>query len=365
MTDTPLGDTPPLVIDGAHGEGGGQIVRTALTLSTITGRAVRLINIRANRRVPGLAAQHVTAVRAVAAVCGARVGGDAIGSTTLDFAPGHAPRPGAYAFDVSAAREGGSAGSTSLVLQAVLLPLALADGPSHVRIQGGTHVAWSPPFDYLDRVWLAILRRMGLDASMTLDRSGWYPAGGGAITAAVAGRARLSPLSLVERGALRAVRGRALAANLPAHIAQRMADRAHALLSALLDVPVAVEPQRLRATCPGAGLFLSAEYENVVAGFNALGRPGLPAEEVAENAAAALLAHDRTTAALDEHQADQILLPMALADGPSRYSTPRLTRHLQTNAWVIERFAQARAAFLEEEGRVLVTVTPLQGHAAA
>lgn len=332
-----------LVIDGSYGEGGGQILRTALALAAITGQPVRIEKIRAGRQNPGLAAQHLTGVRAVAAICDAQVSGDELGSQTLTFAPGGSPQSGDYVFDVAEAREGGSAGATSLVLQTILLPLALAGGDSTATIRGGTHVAWSPPFDYARDVWLPTLAQMGPVGELELVKWGWYPVGQGEVRVTLkgmGGASRLSPLQLVERGELLRVRGRAVAANLPSHIPQRMATRARSLLE---DAGIAtrVEPLRVRAACPGAGIFVTAEYENVRAGFSALGAKGKPSERVAEEAVAALLAHHETHTSLDQHLADQLVLPLALTGEASSFTVERVSCHLTTNAWVIEQFGVA------------------------
>ncbi len=357
--------TGPLVIDGSHGEGGGQILRSSVTFSALSGRPVRVESIRAGRRSPGLAAQHITAIRAAAAVCGAEVAGDELGSLTLAFAPQHPPRPGEYAFDVADAREGGSAGVASLVIQTVLLPLALADGDSRVTVHGGTHMAWSPSFDYLREVWLPALRSTGIAAELELERSGWFPIGKGCLRATIQGTGRRAVRHhmFLERGRLVEITGRALAANLPAHIPQRMADRGRALLDELA-APVRIVPQRLRAACAGAGLFLTARYEHVSCGFGALGARGRPSEEVAEEAVAELLDHWRSGAALDRHLGDQILVPLAVADGPSAFTVEAVTRHLRTNAWVIDRFGLARTTINESAAGVgHVSVAPRR-HAA-
>lgn len=353
-----------LILDGSHGEGGGQILRTSLTFAAITGRAIRIERIRAGRPNPGLAAQHMTAVRAAASLCRATTTGDEIGSTALEFAPQAAVAPGTYAFDVGAARKGGSAGATSLVLQTVVLPLALTEGRSRLSIRGGTHMAWSPPFDYVRDIWMPALARIGIEATIDLRASGWFPIGQGEIVATITGldtgwRARLTPLTLCERGPLGRITGRALAANLPEHIPRRMAEHAMALLDRL-GVPLAITPQVLNAACAGAGLFLTAEYEHVRCGFSALGTRGKPAEEVAEDAVRALLAHWTCGAALDLHLADQIVVPLALAAGRSTVSVERISRHLETNAWVIERFGLARVHLEQTSaGTGLITVEPL------
>ncbi|QXP88061.1 RNA 3'-terminal phosphate cyclase [Methylococcus capsulatus] len=331
-----------LRIDGSYGEGGGQIIRTALSLAALTGTAVRLENIRARRRKPGLAAQHLTAVKAVALLCDARIGGAELGSQTLEFIPGRPVRAGDYTLDVGEAREGGSAGAVMLVLQTVLPPLALAKGASTVSLRGGTHVPMSPPFDYVREVWLLTLARMGVRAELSLVRSGWYPVGKGEVRLAVAGgRRSLEALKARHRGTLQAVTGRALAANLPARIPERMAARGRAVL-ADAGIAAAIEPAVLQAACAGAGLFLTARYDHCLAGFTALGRRGKSAERVAEEACGALLAHHRSGAALDQHLADQIVLPAALCREESLFSVERITPHLTTNAWVVDRFGLAR-----------------------
>lgn len=352
-----------LVIDGSYGEGGGQILRTSLGLSAITGRPLRIERIRANRRNPGLAAQHLASVRAVAALCDAALEGDAIGSSTLSFVPGSAPRADAYSFDVAELREGGSAGSVVLILQAMLLPLSFAEGPSSLFLRGGTHVSWSPPFDYADEVWLPALRRMGLSAELRLLRSGWYPVGEGEIEARIEGRAggAIGGLDWTQRGALVEITGRALVANLHIHIAERMAGRAEDLLRGHAERLV-LRPERVQASCAGAAICLTARYQAGCVGFNALGKRGLPAEEVAEAAARQFLHFEASGATVDEHLADQLLLPMALASGPSVFLCPMASSHLRTNAWVIERFGVARVEIDEARyGPARVTVRPAAG----
>lgn len=330
-----------LVLDGSHGEGGGQILRTALSVSAITGRAFRLINIRAGRRNPGLLPQHLSAVRAAAAIGGATTTGDHLGSGELRFAPGHPPKAGKYAFDVTEIAGRGSAGSVSLVLQTVAVPLALADGASSLLLRGGTHVEWAPSFDDLAHSYFPALRRVGIDVTGDLARFGWYPVGGGELVCEIAGQnRRLKSIEATKRGALRRIFGRAVASNLPAHIPQRMADRARASLSGL-GVAVDVEPQLVGAAGAGAGIFLVAEYDGGPASFSAYGRLGTPSEAVADRAIAALREHHASQAAVEVHLADQLLLPLAIATGPSAFTTLRPSGHLMTNAWTIGQFGLA------------------------
>ncbi len=352
----------PLTIDGSHGEGGGQIVRSAVALAALSGREIEIERVRAGRPKPGLAAQHLTAVRAAAAICGAALAGDALGSQHLRFAPRSRVRGGEYAFDVGEARKGGSAGAVTLVAQTVLAPLALAQGESRVRLRGGTHMVWSPSFDYASEVWLGALRALGVRARLELARFGFWPAGQGELELFVEGSGgrRPSPLALDGPGALERVRGRAIAANLPAHIPQRMTDRARSLLEAA-GVRCEIEPLRVRAACPGAGLFLVAEYAAIRAGFDCVGERGKASETVAGEAVAALLAHRDGGAALDAHLADQLVLPLALASGPSRVTVERPTAHLSTVCWLVEEFGLARTAIETRDGApALLRVEPLQ-----
>jgi RNA 3'-terminal phosphate cyclase (ATP) len=349
----------PLVIDGAHGEGGGEILRTALSLSVITGRSVTLVNIRAGRPKPGLAAQHLTAVRAAAALCAAEVIGAELGALTLAFVPQTKAFPGCYAFDAAEAREGGSAGAATLVLQTILLPLALADGQSTVTLRGGTHIRSSPSFDYVLDIWLPILGSMGVSAVLELMQAGWFPIGRGEMTASIAGSARLlRPINCRQRGDLGRVWGRALTANLPSHVAQRMTNHAERLLVAN-GLTARISCARVTSACAGAALFLGAEYSQGRAGVTAHGERGKPAEKVAEEAVNALLACHRSLAAFDAHLADQLIVPAALAAGPSVFTAERVTNHLLTNAWVVEQFGLAQVEVSRQEGGVgLVNVTP-------
>jgi RNA 3'-terminal phosphate cyclase (ATP) len=342
-----------LYIDGSYGEGGGQILRTSLSLAAITGHPISIYNIRAGRKKSGLAAQHLTAVRAAAAICDAKVQGDKLGSMMLEFAPGSSIQAGNYTFDVTEAQEGGSAGATTLVLQTVLLPLALASGNSQVILRGGTHVPFSPPMTYIEQVYLPILKRMGVQAEVKLGAWGWYPQGGGEVELLVSGGSKLNGINLVERGQLQQVCGLAVVTELPSHIPQRMASRSENLLREA-GLKCAIQAVRNKGIAPGAGLFLSAEYEHSLAGFSALGRLGLPAEKVAQMACEDLLKFHQTHAAVDEHLADQILLPLALASEESKYTLAQVTTHLTTNAWVIEQFGLAKVTVHEAEKMVNV-----------
>jgi RNA 3'-terminal phosphate cyclase (ATP) len=322
--------TQEVHIDGTMGEGGGQVLRSSLTLSLLTGRPVRLTRIRARRERPGLAFQHRMAVHAAARVSGGRVEGERIGSQELEFAPG-ALRPGDYHFDI------GTAGATSLVLQTVLLPLALAPGASNVVVTGGTHVPLSPCFHYLDWHWRTMLERIGIRFDLHMAAAGFYPPGGGEIRAHIPGNARIRSLELEQRGELLEVRGLSAVANLPEGIAQRQRDQALRRLRGIkCSVDIALET--LPARSPGTVLVLLARFEQGQACFFALGARGKPAERVADEAVDELLGFLATGGAVDRWLADQLLLPLACAGGPSALRTSEVTLHLLTHAEVIRSF---------------------------
>jgi len=320
-----------LWIDGSLGEGGGQVLRTALALSLFTGKPFRIESIRAGRPKPGLSAQHLRSVEAAAALGRARVEGATQGATALTFEPQEI-RPGAYRFDV------GTAGATSLVLQTVAVPLALAPGASRMTITGGTHVPWSPSFDYLARQWVPALRGLGFRLEVSLARAGFYPPGGGEIEARFGpGAGRPTGLRARDPGRLLGVTGTSAVARLDSSIAERQARRAQERLEHL-DVRVAIETVRVDAPSPGTFLFLEAQFENARCCASGLGGRGKPAERVADEAVDEVEAFLRSGAAVDAHLADQLLLPLALASAESEFTTVRVTRHLTTNAAVIGLF---------------------------
>lgn len=320
-----------VIIDGAYGEGGGQILRTALALSALLGRPARIENVRAGRKNPGLQAQHLVALQALAEITRAEVEGARVGVRTVRLAPGPV-RPGSYRFAV------GTAGAVTLVLQAVLLPLAWAGAVSGLTISGGTHAPWSPPVPYLQEVLLPTLAAVGVHASVELLRFGFYPRGGGDVRAVVRPvSGALRPLRCLSRGTLRAVSGEALVVRLPRSIGERLQARAEMRLREL-RVPVAIEVVEGDGPGPGAHLFLLAESEGSRAGFAALGERGKPAERVADEACAALGDYLEGDGALDPHLANQVLPALALAEGESAFTTTRLTPHLLTNAWAIRQF---------------------------
>ncbi len=322
-----------LTIDGSYGEGGGQILRTALALSAVLERPVLIEKIRARRRNPGLQAQHLASVRALTEITAAEVEGATVGSTSLRFVPTRIAH-GEYGWDV------GTAGAISLVLQTILIPLALAPAASRFSITGGTHVPWSPPVPYINQVLLPALEGMGLRASLTLKRWGFYPKGGGLVEGLVEPSA-LHPLTLSQRGRLVEMVGLSAVAGLSTRVAERQRDRALWRLKPL-EMPCRIEICQVEARNPGTVLFLALQCEGGRAGFSGLGERGKPAERVADEVCDQVFAYLQGTGVADPHLADQLLLPMAIAAGFSSVATTVVTEHLLTNRWVIEQFLPGR-----------------------
>jgi RNA 3'-terminal phosphate cyclase (ATP) len=317
-------------IDGSLGEGGGQVLRSSLTLSLLTKYDFQITNIRSRRSNPGLRAQHLKAVEAAASVGRAGVQGAELGSTALSFHP-EAIHPGRYSLEIS------TAGAASLVLQTIFLPLALAGAGSTITITGGTHVNWSPSYHYLELQWLPFMRRIGFNADLKLQLAGFYPEGGGHMTAAIPPNSAISPLHITERRRLRQIRGISAIANLPRHIAERQREQVIRRLGDrfyLNDIRLVELPARFKGTM----LLLLAEFEKSQACYFSLGEIGKPAERVADDAVDQMEEFLSTDGAIDQYLADQLLLPLALARGQSELRTSKITQHLLTNAEVIRQF---------------------------
>ena len=316
-----------LHLDGSYGEGGGQILRTALSLSAVTGVPVRIDRVRAGRPKPGLRPQHLTAVQALARVSQAEVTGAHLGSQALTFKP-RVLKAGHYLFDVAART--GSAGAVSLIAQALLPPLLMAGAPSTVILKGGTHVPWSPPVHYLSRVFLPALARLGAQVGIVLERWGWYPKGGGEVALEITPASALAGVEWRTPATPLGFQALSAASQLPEHVARRQATR----LAARLQGTVPVEILPASGQDPGSFVFLWGSW----AGFSALGARGKLAEQVADEVADAYQSFLKRGSALDRHLADQMLIYLALARGPSSFTTETITSHLLTNVWVIEQF---------------------------
>lgn len=319
-----------LVLDGSHGEGGGQIVRTALALAALTRTAVCIENIRAGRRKPGLRPQHLTAVQALAKITNATLTGATIGSSTLTFSP-QSLTSGQYRFDV--AQQTGSAGAVSLLAQTLLPVLAFAATPSSLVLLGGTHVPWSPPFHYLAWVFLPALGEMGFSATASIQRWGFYPQGGGEIHLTLSPVTHLQGVTWTEPPAPTAFQGLSAAANLPDQVIQRQSQS----LRQHLSCPLPIRAEKPVSRSAGSFVFLWGPR----AGFSALGARGKPAEEVGQEVGQALQGFLASKASLDRHLADQVILYAALAHGQTTFTTEALTLHLMTNIWVIRQFLDA------------------------
>lgn len=332
-----------VTIDGSYGEGGGQILRSSLALSALTGKPLRIFNIRAGRKNPGLRPQHLTAVRSAQAICNAKVDGAKVNSTELNFEPTDL-RGGSFTVDVSADQP--SAGSGTLVFQTIFPALLFAEQPSSVRIiRCGTHVPFSPPYDYIARVFLPMVQRMGANGELKLVKAGWFPRGGGELEASIVPVTQpLKPINLTERGNLKRIWVLSALSNLKRSIALRQANQA---VNRLLNMgfrqnEIEVDIRELPSPSTGTILFVAAEFENVVAGFSSLGELGKPAEKVADEAIDSFAEYWRTDAPVDKHLADQLVLFMALADGKSVIKTSALTQHTLTHIWLIEQFLPVR-----------------------
>lgn len=336
----------PITIDGSQGEGGGQILRTSLALSLVTGTPFRIEKIRAGREKPGLLRQHLTAVHAAAQIGGAEVNGAAIGSGELTFSPGPI-RPGEYAFAV------GTAGSATLVLQTVLPALLTAAGPSRLTLEGGTHNPFAPPFEFLQKAFLPLIGRMGPRVTATLDRPGFYPAGGGKFRVEIEPTPRLAPFDLMDRGEIVTRRAQAIVTGLPRHVAEREL----AIVKRKLgweDSALQVEELFPRRG-PGNVLLLEIESEHVSEIITGFGERGVTAEAVGTKAVEEAKRYLAAGVPVGEHLADQLLLPFALAGGGS-FRTMGLSRHAKTNIEVIQRFLSVRVAAETGKNETVVRV---------
>ena len=333
-------------IDGSQGEGGGQILRSSLSLSICTQQPFRIVNIRANRDKPGLKRQHLTAVKAAAEICNGVVTGAELGSRELTFRPGRLTGAN-YSFAI------GTAGSSTLVLQTVMPPLLIAPEPSTVRITGGTHNRGSPPFDFLQRAFLPQIVRMGAQVDLQLRRHGFYPRGGGEIVAKIQPSA-LSALALNGRGERVRAYAEAYVAALPIHIGQRELE--------VIGQGLNWSPDQLflrglsNDVGPGNAVTITIEHEHVTEVFTGFGEKGVRSETVAGAAVDEARGYIASGTAVGEHLADQLLLPMALGQGGS-FTTQVVTEHLRSNALVIERFTSKRVSITESPEGFVVRVS--------
>jgi len=334
-------------IDGSLGEGGGQILRTGVALSAITGKGTRFFNIRAGRSKPGLRMQHLTAVKAAARICNARITGAKVGSMELLFEPGEI-RGGDYEFCIS------TAGSACLVFQTVLYPLLFASVPSRIRFEGGTHNSKSPNFHFLERSFLPLLLRMGAKVELTLERFGFFPRGGGVFFATIYPTTELEGLELMDTPTITQKRAIALLSRLPRHIGERELTVVAKELGLQKNQ---MEIQEVNSPGPGNVLMLEIKrgfaITKMVTGF---GERGIRAEDVARKASREMKKYVDSSIPVGEYLTDQLLLPMALGQG-GEFRTSTLSMHTKTNMQTISNFLDIRFECFEEQGTVVVRVS--------
>jgi len=330
-----------LLLDGSSGEGGGQILRSALTLSLITGRPFRVEKIRAGRPRPGLMRQHLAAVRAAAELCGAETTGAEVGSTVLDFSPGQ-PCPPQQAYEYAI----GTAGSTSLVLQTILFPLLARGQKAELRVTGGTHNPFAPPFEFLAQTWLPCLQAMGWKLELELQRYGFCPAGGGALCARMGAGKSLEEFRLLERGEPQGHRVVVLLADgLPEEIGAREVKVVRRALGEDLESDVRLVRD---SACPGNVVLVECRFAHITEVFVGFGARGRPAEAVAKEAAQQARRYLQAEAPVGDHLADQLLLPLALGKG-GVFRTLALSRHFISNRDVIQQFLDVEIKTTRED----------------
>ncbi len=317
-----------LNIDGSQGEGGGQIIRSSLALSMCLGKPFQITRIRANRDRPGLQAQHLTAVTSARTIVDADVEGAEIGSQRLVFIPKQV-KPGDYHFSI------GTAGSTTLVLQTLLPALMMADKPSNLVLEGGTHNHFAPPYNFLVKSFLPLIQRMGPVITSRLERTGFAPGGGGILHITIQPVARLKPLVLTERGKILQQSAEVLLAHLAEHIAYR---ELRVIANSLDYSPDQLHFQLVESAYgPGNVVLIYVKSESVTEVFSAFGQRGLPAEQVAEKAVNDVKHYLQSNAVVGKNLADQLLIPLALA-GQGAFLTQKPSLHTITNMTVIKQF---------------------------
>jgi len=341
-------------VDGSFGEGGGQVLRTAVALAAVLSQEIHVFNIRAGRAEPGLRPQHMTGVKAAAQLCSGSLEELEVGSTEFVFKPGKL-KAGNFRFEV------GTAGSVTLVLQTLMPILAFAPGGVQLEITGGTDVKWSPPIDYLRLITLPLLKKISYQGNLELVRRGHYPKGGGEVRFSTGGPSILQPLVDVKPGSISKINGISHAVALPRHVAERLAAAARKNLeeaklpSSSIDIEVVDDRRQLG---PGSGIVLSAESQRGnILGSDALGERGRPAEEVGSTAGRVLVEEIQSGAVLDRHMGDIIVPYLVLAEGTSEVSISRITQHTQTNVKVAEWLTGTRFDLegeIDQPGRLRV-----------
>ncbi|MDD5501839.1 MAG: RNA 3'-terminal phosphate cyclase [Candidatus Thermoplasmatota archaeon] len=333
---------PMLKIDGSYGEGGGQIIRTAVAMSALTGKAIEIQNIRANRQNPGLQPQHLTAVEAVRQLCGAEVEGLEKGSRKIVFKPGEI-KGGAFSLDV------GTAGNIPLIFQCCLPAALFAPSPVRLKITGGTDTKMAPPIDYLRSVFLPIVSKMGVNATVELFRRGYYPKGGGQAIMEIAPCKELRLIQISEQGAFSYFGNVFCAPTIPEHVPERIKKSAMVRIYNQLKQTPKISTEISESFSPGVGIALWAKSDKTIIGSSALGERGVPSEKVADDAVNALAAEVQSGATVDVHALDQLVPYMALASGKSEVLAREVSQHACTNMWVVEKFLDVKFEIKHED----------------
>jgi len=337
-------------IDGSYGEGGGQILRTSIALSAVTGKPCKITNVRANRRIPGLKAQHSTALDAVAKLCDADLKGNELGSTEIEFVPKKI-KGGSLSLNV------GTAGSTALVLQALMIPAIHSEKPLDIKIKGGTLNKWAPSIHYFQDVTSALLKKIGYNAELILHEHGFYPKGGGLVEAKIE-PGIIHAMNWAKSGKVLEVSGLCLASEdlQEAKVAERMQRVARSGIFREFQLSPKIKTEYVQSESTGCGIDLIAVYENSIVGSNAIGEPGKRAEKVAKEALEELIKIHNSDACLDRHMSDQIIPYMALGvindNKDSTVKVAEITDHARTNIWVVEKFLPVKFE-IDEENKII------------
>ncbi len=337
-----------LEIDGSFGEGGGQIIRSALALSILRGIEIKLINIRANRSNPGLAAQHITAIKAAAKLSGAKFTDLKVGNQTLEFYPGKL-KADKFKFDI------GTAGSISLVLQTCILPALFHDVDTvfEFDITGGTNVKWSPQIDYLNLVFLKHLATLGANIRSNIMRRGYYPKGGGEVILKMRSGTKLRPFDIFERGEFKGISGIIHSRQLPSHVAKRISESVKEQLLGYSPVQISFD-EGFDSFSPGTGIVLVADFDKTILAGSALGARGIPAEQVGAEAVNNLINELNGIGTVDTFAADQLIPYLGILGG--RFSVARVSNHTTTNLWLVERLLNKKFQINVNENHTILTI---------
>ena len=337
-----------LEIDGSYGEGGGQILRNAVALSTLTTKPVTINNIRANRPNPGIKPQHYISIKSIEELCGAKTTGLEIGSSTLSFTPGDL-KSGKYKFDI------GTAGSITLVFQACILASLNSKEPITIQLTGGTDVKWSPSWDYFTKVFLPLLKKMDVSVEARLINRGYYPKGGGKAELTINSCENIKPLQLDKYQDFSDIKGIINIAGLPDHVSTRMK---HSAIKLLLkeDLLSDIKIEKTSAISQGTGITLWIESKDTILGTTVLGERGVSSEEIGKTAVLNLLAEIKSASTLDAYAFDQLLPYMALAKGTSSCFVKELSNHANTNIWLLKQFLDVNFEAKHKEDNFKITI---------